>query len=444
MRSILLFFLSLFLAVAGGFKYIDAVAQENGQSLQWHMFGGNPQHTNLSNVEFSRPQLKLLWTFDLGEHIFRYARRMSVWSSSAVAAGIGKDNYIFIGSYTHNLYCIDARNGKEVWRFTTAGPINSSPVFAWAKDKPVVIVASTDRTIYCLDARSGEKLWEYLIYPWTFTVFEAISSSPFVTEVDGLQYVIFGLWYADRRPFKNLQQGEVLCLDILTGKKVWSRLISPSFLFSPAFSRVDGNSLIFISSSDGNMYCLSAKDGNLVWKFTSSIPITSSPLIVSLDDKQAVLFGTYFGLFFCLNAKNGQVIWKYKVRMQVSSTGAAGKIEERYLLFVPSYDRSLYALDLSSGKCLWSYPTKQHISASPIIIKMQGRAVVILPSLENRIYCLDADTGRFLWSYPLGRRFWAYEARGETLWPSPIALLSDNKPLLIVSWYDGKIYAFGE
>ncbi|OGX24155.1 MAG: hypothetical protein A3J51_06660 [Omnitrophica WOR_2 bacterium RIFCSPHIGHO2_02_FULL_45_21] len=419
-------------------------AQAENDYLQWQMFGGNPQHTNYSGLEFFTSHLKRLWTFSLDEHIFRYARRISVWSSSAVSAKIGQDTFIFIGSYTHHLYCINARDGKEAWRFTTGAAINSAPLFTWVKDKPLVIVASTDRIIYCLDAKSGEKLWNYPIYPWTFTVFEAVSSSPFVVEIEGLQCVVFAVWYADRRPLRNLQQGEVLCLDALTGKKIWGRPLSSSFLFSPAFVRINGNPLIFITSSDGNIYCLSAWDGNLIWKFTSSIPVTSSPLLARLEDKSVVLFGTFFGLIFCLNAENGELLWKYKVRMQVSSIGAAAKIGKRDLVFVSSYDRSLYALDLLTGQCLWSYPTKQHISASPIIVKMEGKARVIFPSLDNKIYALDAETGEPLWTYPLGRRLWAYETRGETLWPSPIAVSSNDKSLLIVPWYDGKVYAFAE
>lgn len=413
-------------------------------SFQWQNWGKDTRHTNFSLINFSTSRLKHLWSFDLGEHTYEYTARLSVWSSSAVAAEIDGETLIFTGSYTHNLYAIRARDGKEVWRFTTGRAINSAPVIARFKQRTVVIAASTDRVIYCLDAKTGEKIWSYTIYDWTFTVFEGISASPIVVELEGKPYLVLGYWYADRRPLKNIQRGIVLCIDVATGKKVWSKVVGQSYLFTPAFVRVKDKDMIFITSRDGNIYSLSAEDGELFWKFTSSIPITSSPSVVKTGGSYSVFFGTYYGMFFQLDAYTGEIVRKKKFKMQISYPGATGEVNGRKVMFIPNYDRNLYALDISSGEILWKYPTRQHLASSPIICKVNEKPVVVFPSMDNNLYLLDAETGKLLWKFKLGRRLWAYEVRGQTYWPSPIVITDNDKPVLILPWYDGKIYAFGD
>ena len=159
LRAGKLIFLSLILVLA---SYCPA--------SDWRTFGRDPRHTGNTDVNFPSKSLEVLWTFDLGKHVWRYTTGMSVWSSSPVAACMDSKTFIFVGAYDHNLYCIDASTGKEVWRFTTGGALNFAPAFAWVKELPVVFVASTDRTVYAIHARSGKKLWSYEPYPWTYTV----------------------------------------------------------------------------------------------------------------------------------------------------------------------------------------------------------------------------------------------------------------------------------
>jgi len=406
------------------------------------MLGKDPNHSNHLKIDSSLEVFKPLWSFDLGDHIWKYTRRRSVWSRSAVSGSIDGETFIFLGSYNHNLFCLEANTGKEVWRFTTGGAINSAPLFMRIAGRPVVLVSSSDRTIYCLDAKTGEKIWEYLVYPWTFTAFEGVPTSAVSFKIEGRDCVVLGFWYADRKILKSLQKGDVLCLDAQTGKEIWRKTISPSLLFSPAILDIKGEPFIFITSKDGNIYCLSAADGAQVWHFTSSIPITSPALAVKVDDKNLVVFGTYFGMIFGIDAENGKAIWKHKVKMQVSSSGAVAKVRGRPVLFIPSYDRNLYALDLLTGKEIWSYPTGQHISAYPVVVEGKDKQLVIFPSLDNKLYLLDAKDRKLLWSAELGGRLWVYETRGETLWPSPIISVVDGKSVIILPWYDGKVYAF--
>ena len=407
------------------------------------MFGVDPQHTQNSALVFPSSSFKLAWNFHAGDHIWSHTSRRSVWSSSGVAAEIDGTMRFFIGSYTNNVFCLEAETGKELWRFPSGGPVNAAPVFFRAGDKAFVIAVSSDRIIYCLDARTGEKVWSYEVYPWKFTVFEAVSTSPIVIVSGNTRQLIVSLWYADRKPLKNIQKGEVIALNAVDGTVSWRKTVSDSYIFSPAFAEIDGSRYLYISSSDGVMYCLAFLDGTQIWKFSSSVPLSSSPLITKTKARDVVIAGTPFGILYCLDAKNGKKVWEYKAGMNIVNTGCVCPIDGRNVLFVPSFDRFLHCIDVNTGTMLWRFETKKYIASSPIGIKIGDVFAVIVASLDNNLYCLDARSGKVLWQFSLGKRLWAFETRAETLWPSPIALsLSNKTPFLIVPWYDGSIYAF--
>ena len=412
-------------------------------SSAWPMFGRDAQHTNATTVEW-RSDPKPLWTFRPSEHLWTYTRRTSVWSSSPVAARLGDDLRIFVGSYDRNCYCVDAKTGREVWRFTTGGAINAAPALYRIAGRLCVVVASTDRTIYGLDGRTGERLWSYAVYPWTFTAFEAIASSPIVIEDAGAPSLLVAMWYSDRRPLRNVQRGELICLDGRTGRCRWRETLSRSALSSPAAADIHGMPSVFVAGADGTLACLDPRNGRRRWTMPSTIPFTSSPLLSRINGRPVVIAGTLFGVLFCVDAETGTVVWTRKTGMQISSAGMVTHLSGRPALFVPSYDRFLYSVDLTSGVLRWRFETTHHIASSPILARIEGALCVLFASLDNHLYAVDASTGRLRWSYPLGKRPWFYEVRGETLWPSPIAIAYEDRPLLIVPWYDGTITAFSD
>lgn len=86
---------------------------------------------------------RLEWTYETGgDH----------WSSPVVA-----DGTVYIGSYDHHLYAIDAATGDLQWRYRTGDRIDGSP----AVSDGIVYVGSHDRNIYALDAETGAERWIY-------------------------------------------------------------------------------------------------------------------------------------------------------------------------------------------------------------------------------------------------------------------------------------------
>jgi outer membrane protein assembly factor BamB len=66
---------------------------------------------------------------------------------------------VYLGSFDHYVYALDAKAGAQRWRFQTGDRIVSTPSVA----NGMVYVSSTegDHHIYALDAKTGVLRWRY-------------------------------------------------------------------------------------------------------------------------------------------------------------------------------------------------------------------------------------------------------------------------------------------
>jgi outer membrane protein assembly factor BamB len=103
------------------------------------MFCSDPHHTDVFDNGGIVPTSTELWRFDTGD---------SVWSSPAVSSGI-----VYVGSWDHNLYAIDAVTGKEKWQFKTGDNVYSSPAIS----SGVVYVGSNDGNQYAVRGASSSQ-----------------------------------------------------------------------------------------------------------------------------------------------------------------------------------------------------------------------------------------------------------------------------------------------
>lgn len=93
---------------------------------------------------------------------------------STPAIAYGK---VFVGSKDGYLYCFDAFNGREIWRFKANGKIDSSP----AVGGDIVYFATNTQygTIYALNIEDGSLVWKYTLIPPQDKYYN-IMSSPFI------------------------------------------------------------------------------------------------------------------------------------------------------------------------------------------------------------------------------------------------------------------------
>ena len=404
----------------------------------WAIYGGDLQNTRYKNLSFNCQNLKIIWKFKPEKHIFRYSPFTNIWSTP-VAGTINGKTFIYIGFYDYNLYCIDLKTGKEIWRFTSGNKIISSPVFFKINEKYLVSFASRDRRIYCLDAETGQRLWTYEVYPWRYTVQEAIPSSGiFIPELGNLYFTIY---ICDKKPFKTVEEAVVIALT-WKGELVWKKKIkNAGILSSPCYARLNNKHFLFISSSNGNLYAVSAENGKILWTVTLGDKTYATPSVLKLEDKIIIYIGDKFGYLYALDEK-GKIIWKFKTGHFID-TSAAILNGKKPKVYITSFDRKLYCLDALVGRKIFEFETHNYLYSSPLIVKIRDKRCVIFSSLDNTIFILDAENGSLIEKIKLGKRIFPYETYGETIWPSPIVVQSSAKTCLIYPSTEGILFCLG-
>ncbi|MCD6303706.1 MAG: PQQ-binding-like beta-propeller repeat protein, partial [Planctomycetes bacterium] len=78
-------------------------------------------------------------------------------TAPTIAAG----NVYVAGRNACVVFCLDAASGREKWRFSTAGPLDSPPTYY----KGTVIFGSHDGSVYALDAENGHLAWRFRAAP---------------------------------------------------------------------------------------------------------------------------------------------------------------------------------------------------------------------------------------------------------------------------------------
>ena len=433
--------LALSLLLARGFAAEASPKAADGMAA-WPTFHADNSRSGAVPVDFEGPPFSRLWTFNLGPHTWRYCKGASVWSACAIAAPVGGKMRVFVGAYDHNVYCLDALTGKEIWRFTTGCIVNSAPVLAEIGGRPMVFVASADRCFYGLDARDGKRIWVFETYPWTYTVGESIAGSPLVAELDGRPTLFATMWNSDKRPLRTVQRGELFALDPATGEAHWRQEISTQPLTSPCWGEVDGRPRLFLGSRDGALYVLDPQNGKQLWSYVTDHTITATPVFTHIGGQPVVLVANHFGMLRCFSARTHHQLWRYKAGHEILSTLAVAKVAGEPRIFVGSSDRCVHAIHAKSSRNEWNFPTQKYIVASPAVASIAGRPSVFVNSLDNGLYVLDAETGCNITRFSSGDMLWPYETRGISPWSSPSVFRAEGKSVLLFPAHDGKLYAF--
>ena len=165
---------------------------------------------------------------------------------------IAADGSVFFGSSADDsVVALDARTGREKWRFVTQGPIRFAPT--WFEG--TVLVGSDDGNVYCLDAADGSLRWKQAGADEQFRLpgnGRLMSLWPIRTGVvveDATAYFVGGMF--------PTQGSSLFAVDAKTGDVRWKKsvvrpsqgamLASDTMLFVPAgrvnptaYKRADG------------------------------------------------------------------------------------------------------------------------------------------------------------------------------------------------------------
>jgi len=274
---------------------------------------------------------------------------------------------VFIGSYSGNVYCLNASNGDKIWNLNIGGMIEASPtvvdgkVFIGSqKHETAPYFYETTNYFYCLNESSADIIWK----------FEAdgsgqgLASSPAV---------------ADGRVFIGFDDGNIYCFNESTGASLWNHTTGNVVFSSPTV--VDGK--VFVGSGDGNIYCLEELTGALVWNYTTGGLVDSSTAVAG----GRVFVGSWDKNVYALNATNGNLIWNYKTGDMIHRSSPAladGKV------FIGSFDGNIYCLNQLNGQLIWKYTFERRYPDVPLNPVISSPAVangkVFVSSFAGKLY----------------------------------------------------------
>ncbi len=291
---------------------------------------------------FGSGEVKTLWRFACEDEV-----RVSV----AVA-----DGKVYVPSYDHNVYALDAGSGEFVWKYPTEGGVGTTPLVV----EDMVLFGSTDTNFYAVDRLKGRLIW-------STSLEQKIYSSPYAE----LGHVFVGC-----------DDNNLYAIHLVTGRQVWTYQAEGSVRSRPLLA----NDNIFFSSEGGVVYALSL-DRKVRWRFRARRGILSSPVM----NEGLILIGSLDWNFYGLDARSGWAAWRYRTSGPIVSTPAV----HAGLVFFGSTDGFIYALDASDGRVVWRYEVEAQVTASPVAYQDN----VYIGSVEGVLYCLDAKSGNLNWTY---------------------------------------------
>jgi outer membrane protein assembly factor BamB len=182
----------------------------------------------------------------------KWSRSLGTRSESSPLLHRGR---IYFGTEGGTLFCLNAHNGRTVWRYQADGAIKGSPTLSNGK----LYFGDYAGHVHAVRLSNGRQVWE---------------AAPAARALRS------GRFYATA---------------------------------AVAFGRV------YIGSTDGRQYSLSARNGRLAWARQTGGYVYSSAAVHDVPRVgPTVFFGSYDGHFYALNARSGAVRWRRRTGGRIS------------------------------------------------------------------------------------------------------------------------------
>ncbi len=337
---------------------------DGSEVVSWPTFGYANERVRISPFDH-RPPFTRVW---------RFRGRALLEFPPSIAYG-----RLYVTNNDGVTFAVDAKTGKTVWRHAERRCVAATPavadhliVQAFLNPPPCNTKSSPESLegqVIAFDAETGDVRWRYRLGP--------TESSPLIVG----ERVLVGDW-----------RGDVVALDLRTGRKLWSFHTGGRVKGAVSAS---GNRA-FVGAYDGRLYALDLRTGALQWssasqdRFGGRGQFYSTPALAY----GRVYIGSTDGKVYSFGAASGELRWSHSTGGYVYSSPAVWQ----RTVFAGSYSKELVALDAATGEVQWRFSANGPISGAPTV--MAGN--VWFATLARKTYVLDARTGRQVWSFPDG------------------------------------------
>lgn len=260
-------------------------------------------------------------------------------------------------SPTDEVFCLDAANGKTIWRSRLADSTgnqagSSTPCIVKGK----LYIVGSGSTAYCLNADTGSPIWEAKL---SRSSREPIASS---IAVVGSAAVLLA---------------DVLtALDAETGKLLWTQNQIKGFESSPTSWSLKGRDYV-ICNSARETHCVDAADGHILWSVPGggkSTPVVAQEyggdFLVNMTDNRKNGLSAYR-----LADKDPQKLWTLKQ----CDRGSSPVVFDGHVYAVAGgdngHDSHLLSIHVDTGKVAWDEIVDFAEVSSPVVA--DGKVFVV-------------------------------------------------------------------
>ena len=257
---------------------------------------------------------------------------------------------VYVVSTDKNLYCLDSKNGRVMWRFQADSPLTRMPVFFKG-----MLYLPAGRFLYCLDGKTGKLIWARRDPSYGFY------GTPTIAENK--------IFYGNRKGF--------YARELRNGHLIWERDDIYTYGGFPTY----WNGMVYTVSKEYGkeravLYSLNANDGTTKWSFE----IPNSPEIFSPLVYDGKLYPLASEGLFILNAETGEKIGIIKLE----DSPASNPIYSYESIFIP----------IKNGKILRLNPKTENLeelftASGPSSLAAAGSTLLIIDKMKRETILFD-------------------------------------------------------
>jgi len=315
---------------------------------------------------------KVLWKFQTGKSID--------------AVPVVEGPVLYCGSMDGVFYAVDAGSGRELWRFATPQPVNSTAALTGD-----LVCFESGNTLYGLDKKTGTERWHYAasdqppVLSLGFTDYH--HSSPVIR--DGVVYFVDG-W------------GNLNGVDLRSGKPVfhYTTEARQAIRSTPAIA----GGVVYFGDWAGDVYAVNLATCVLQWKTRLEntreyYGAVVSPMVIQ---KGVLYFGSQHDVFTPLDLATGKPVWKYVDPKHTYLPSTPLIHGDQVIVASTIYTLSVFCFG-PTGEIVWQCPTDGIGFVTPAL---QGSVLAINSSNFGKagsLAFIDVNTGKVLQRLPIER-----------------------------------------